>query len=307
MCGLFGYFGFHCDGRKLNQLAKLAERRGPHAWGIAAFWEYKEPWIGRFTTTYSKTKEHAGGAMWAKVVVGHCRLATTGKLSVADTQPLEHSGVVVAHNGVIHRHRDLARLYEVELATDNDSELAAALMGGSLAGSDRALGVMGRAPFAMLATDGHGLLAVSGGQPLYTDGEYFCSVEFEGAEPMLEGMVLKYDRATENQRDHEVGKFEPERKAIPGRREPIANVVWLDERALKPAGDLWGAAGPPEGALADLEADIASHGLLRPAVASRAGVLDGLYGRLLVELVRRGGPVAALTGGLVPVVFIKED
>jgi predicted glutamine amidotransferase len=113
MCGHFGIAGVGINGKDLKALKGLGivtQLRGLDGAGV-----YADKILG----TKSKNLPITSKSEWdfcdlmahdsssvdnimADVVIGHCRAATAGKVSVENCHPFEHGNFVIAHNGTLH-------------------------------------------------------------------------------------------------------------------------------------------------------------------------------------------------------------
>ncbi len=190
MCGLYGFVshrGVGPDSDLLNHVARLAERRGPHAHGIAwadrgrlfnlkapvPFSDVVEPFVGLTGSTVA--------------VLGHCRLSTTGDnwQDTANNQPLVMDQTAISHNGIVADAKTLADLARWNMKTQCDSEVLLQIL------NEMAVDQYGNLPPAIitiLERDRSALMwidrdffgAYRHGQPLWcwdrAGGTYFCSV-----------------------------------------------------------------------------------------------------------------------------------
>lgn len=176
MCGLFGFSGpGRGDRLLLGQIAGLAGRRGPDAWGVWA--------DGRRHANMGRVTAQAVAAIPApRTLIGHARLAT-----VLDTkrpeccQPIRAGRWVVAHNGTVPNVQALSRRFGFSLSTGVDSEAIAHLL-AAMPLHQAMSHVDHRGHFAVSALDAKTgaveLLAV--GLPIWAiarpEGRYWCSV-----------------------------------------------------------------------------------------------------------------------------------
>jgi len=134
MCGVFGFVSNgrkRPDVRTLERIARVTERRGPHAFGFA--------WIdgaGRLRC-YKQTGRISDSlgllalAEDARMLVGHCRYATQG--SPADNinnHPHPADGGWYVHNGVIADYERLVNDLDLAPVSACDSELLGLLIEG---------------------------------------------------------------------------------------------------------------------------------------------------------------------------------
>jgi glucosamine 6-phosphate synthetase-like amidotransferase/phosphosugar isomerase protein len=132
MCGVFGFVS--CDGGRpdlgvLARVARVTERRGPHAFGFA--------WIdgrGRLKC-YKQTGrigDHLGllaMAADARMLVGHCRFATQGDpADNINNHPHPADGGWIVHNGQLPRYDELLRDFGLYPVSACDSEVLGLLV-----------------------------------------------------------------------------------------------------------------------------------------------------------------------------------
>lgn len=183
MCGIFGFTGTLPDPNLCNQLAALAETRGPHAWGIST----RTP-DGQIQTVKQTGSITAARPQWPQTsFIGLCRMATSGTWrDPANNQPMVSGRVALVHNGNVYNDRDIFRRHAVSPETGCDSEaiLVAYLQSTALSPAARLRDAAGqvdrRSPLAVLVLEADGaLVAMRRGHPLYMrpglGGFYFCS------------------------------------------------------------------------------------------------------------------------------------
>jgi glutamine phosphoribosylpyrophosphate amidotransferase len=140
MCGLFAWLAptEDCWDYQLAESAvRGAASRGPHGWGVARFLPVNPPEVAASTLVMRKPGAMLDGERLRYqpapgIVVGHCRLATSGGPSgytdLAAIQPLNCGGLAVAHNGNVRNASDLISKYELRPRTNNDSEILGLLL-----------------------------------------------------------------------------------------------------------------------------------------------------------------------------------
>ena len=190
MCGIFGFVSHNGHGpdlRRLEQIARATQRRGPHAFGFA--WIDERGRLRMFKQT-GRISDHLGllaMAVDAKMLIGHCRYATHGSPdNNLNNHPHPVDGGWLVHNGVIH---DVDRVIEenaLHPVSECDSEVLGLLieeLDGSLV--ERcidAVHLAGDAPLAMAAVwrNPQRLVVVRSGNPLHfgetPGGHYFGSL-----------------------------------------------------------------------------------------------------------------------------------
>lgn len=132
MCGIFGFItrdGQGPDVARLRRLALITQTRGVHAFGLA--------WVGADgpIQTFKRpgpAEDHLDRlkrCRQARVVIGHCRLATHGvPADNRNNHPHRAGGGYLVHNGVVFNHRELARRYGLSPQGECDSEILGLLM-----------------------------------------------------------------------------------------------------------------------------------------------------------------------------------
>jgi glucosamine 6-phosphate synthetase-like amidotransferase/phosphosugar isomerase protein len=132
MCGVFGFVSH--DGGKLNlgvlaRVARVTERRGPHALGFA--------WIDRRgrLKCYKQTgriSDHLGllaMAANARMLVGHCRYATQGDpADNINNHPHPADGGWLVHNGQVRNYAELVQAFGLCPVSACDSEVLGLLV-----------------------------------------------------------------------------------------------------------------------------------------------------------------------------------
>jgi glucosamine 6-phosphate synthetase-like amidotransferase/phosphosugar isomerase protein len=132
MCGVFGFVSR--DGGKLNlgtlaRVARVTERRGPHAFGFA--WIdgrgrlkcYKQ--TGRITDQLGLLAMAAD----ARMLVGHCRFATQGDpADNINNHPHPADGGWIVHNGTIRNYAELVQAFNLFPVSACDSEVLGLLV-----------------------------------------------------------------------------------------------------------------------------------------------------------------------------------
>jgi asparagine synthetase B (glutamine-hydrolysing) len=177
MCGLFGFSGPGRGNMSLiTELALLAGRRGPDAWGV---WNDGTT-IARMGRV---TGEALRGLAPAHATMGHARLATVlGTKRVECCQPLAVGDFVVTHNGVVPNAQALADEFGFRLGTGVDSEAIAHLLNRHDARLGAVMSLVDLGPHAVVALNRRtGTVEFqAGGLPLWTrqqpEGVYWCSV-----------------------------------------------------------------------------------------------------------------------------------
>lgn len=292
MCGLFGFVstGGFADGKFVDHLADRAAERGPDGWGIS--WSAD----GENFCDYAADGKYCGGAdkvvAVARVVVGHCRLATSGDRAIR--QPVACGKGRIAHNGNVANYRDLAAGLPAKM--DLDSEVLGLLIdAGAGALAARVESALARAqppsPSAVVAAWPRAVAVAETGQPLFLltreEGVYFCSVDPGGGDRLVGSADWPVASAS-----------------FPAPRgQPIADVAWLPRDWVKPNDYNPNKQAPPESRL--LKVSILEDGWTQSIVVHRGSnvIVDGEHRWLAAA----DKDVAALTGGLVPVVFVDGD
>jgi glutamine phosphoribosylpyrophosphate amidotransferase len=199
MCGLFAYRGTDLpDADRLDEIALAASTRGPHAFGLYGRSEQAE-WLYKHRGALARQwPSCASQAHSYPLLIGHCRLSTSGRLddhcTMSNNQPLQRGPLVLAHNGIVPLEAPAEALF-----TRCDSEIALLYLhpvrGGTLA--ERVQAFLHRLPptepYALIVTDGGELVSACRGLPLYgrfEQGVYLCSRAFTGAVALPDGALL---------------------------------------------------------------------------------------------------------------------
>ena len=171
MCGLFGFIGTEPAAEIMRGAVKRARQRGPD--GMA--W-----WDGDRSRT---------DAVGGKLILGHCRLATSGAIGVL--QPLVAGEFAITHNGNIRDHRSIAARLGIECETSVDSELILKLLARD--GWPAVIRELPLSPGAVVAVEPAAIHLLSNKLPLYSlarpEGLYWCSTK--GPEPGWEPVTYR--------------------------------------------------------------------------------------------------------------------
>jgi len=132
MCGVFGFVSFNGKGpsmKRLEAIAAVTERRGPHAFGFS--WVDSKGRIKMFKSTGKIT--NALGVLTlardAVMLIGHCRYATHGAPeNNLNNHPFPADGGWYVHNGVISNHEDIIADNHFAPVTECDSEVLGMLI-----------------------------------------------------------------------------------------------------------------------------------------------------------------------------------
>lgn len=193
MCGLFGFIGQSADVDLVRRLALLAAQRGPDSWGM---WIHRQGGGEQIMVHYHRKLDpkHLDNIDHCDMIIGHCRLATSGSIGVI--QPLACGSLVIAHNGNFYDVDRIRPTLPTEPKTDCDSEvLGLAIEAGARRTSllRSVLSVMANrlkcSPTAFLVATTKRLVAFTEGLPLFElrniEGVYFCSLAVEGSTPII--------------------------------------------------------------------------------------------------------------------------
>lgn len=131
MCGVFGFVsnGEAVDFKRLRKIAIDTESRGAHAHGIA--WIDGEGRLRRYKSPgrISKNLGCLELAKDARMIIGHCRYATHGAYEQNENNhPHPADGGWIVHNGIVHNYAHLARLYDLPVVSECDSEVLGLLL-----------------------------------------------------------------------------------------------------------------------------------------------------------------------------------
>lgn len=113
MCGIFGWIyradTIVSDTQKTIIAAILSygnDSRGGNSWGYAAISEAEENEIVILRGLGNLSPQSQELWRYAQIMA-HCRLATTGNISIENSHPFEIGGIIGAHNGIIYNHEEL--------------------------------------------------------------------------------------------------------------------------------------------------------------------------------------------------------
>lgn len=179
MCGVFGFVSKTGKGpslRTLQTIARVTERRGPHAFGFA--WIDQAGRMRAFRgegriSDYLGLLEMAAGA---RLLVGHCRYATHGSPEqIINNHPHPCDGGWICHNGQVANLVDLLVEHEFSPTSECDSEVIGLLIENSPARTtllrciEAVDQVTGKLALLGLwkSADGGRLVAIRRGKPLH--------------------------------------------------------------------------------------------------------------------------------------------
>ncbi len=254
MCGIFGFISNNGKGADLDRLAAIAEdtqTRGVDAFGLAwqangKRYQYKRAGAAA-PRCGDELRERVAGA---HIIVGHCRHATHGAPSEnKNNHPHAAWGRLpgnprhvdalslgaMVHNGVVRNYKRLARVFDLSLETECDSEVLGHLAGqqvGDLGQQFRRAVALAEGPCALLALFTDHLVLLRRGNPLYwsTDdtGYYLASrpdALHKNAQAVPDNYVsvLRYNRKS------------AERVEMVGSRSDCAIVDLIDWKRYSPA------------------------------------------------------------------------
>ncbi len=189
MCGVFGFVAKENGPLNMNilkRIAKVTERRGPHAWGMA--WLNRSGRLCMYKQT-GRIRDSLGMLAMARdavMLIGHTRYATQGDPdNNLNNHPHPCDGGWIVHNGVIPHFRELITEHELHPVTECDSEvlglLVEKLQGDLLTRCVDTANIAGQRNFVMLGLWKPGrLVAVRHGNPLHVGetnrGYYLASL-----------------------------------------------------------------------------------------------------------------------------------
>lgn len=132
MCGVFGFVSFDGKGPNLKRLEAIAHvtmRRGPHAFGFA--WLDGAGRLRMFKQT-GRIVDYLGllaMAHDARMLIGHCRFATHGDpKNNLNNHPHPADGGWIVHNGVIGDYDEIVHAGDLHPVTGCDSEVLGLLI-----------------------------------------------------------------------------------------------------------------------------------------------------------------------------------
>lgn len=130
MCGIIGYTGKKQAKDILLESLELLEYRGYDSAGIAVSGSKKDDiqlakCAGRVRDLEKlcEQKQFSGTAG-----IGHTRWATHGGVSDVNAHPHTRGQVTLVHNGIVENYRELIQKYELEMISETDTEVVAAML-----------------------------------------------------------------------------------------------------------------------------------------------------------------------------------
>lgn len=175
MCGVFGFVAKE-DGKLnmkiLTRVARITERRGPHAWGLA--WINSKGQMCSYKQTGSIRDSLGLLAMAedARLLIGHTRWATQGDPEDNNNNHPHQCGTgFIVHNGMIPSYRSIIAEHGLHPQTDCDSEVLALLIAQQakqplLKTCVKAAEIAGERALVMLGLWPGKLVAIRKGNPL---------------------------------------------------------------------------------------------------------------------------------------------
>jgi glucosamine 6-phosphate synthetase-like amidotransferase/phosphosugar isomerase protein len=132
MCGVFGFVSRNngrVDLKALQRVAQVTERRGPHAFGFA--WIDRQGRLKCYKQT-GRVSDHLGllaMAADARMLIGHCRLATQGDpADNINNHPHPADGGWIVHNGQVRNYRRVVDDFGLFPVSACDSEVLGLLI-----------------------------------------------------------------------------------------------------------------------------------------------------------------------------------
>lgn len=250
MCGVFGFIS--ADGKGpdlalLRAIGRETETRGQHAHGLA----WVDP-AGRLhaykrSDRLSWNLECLDRLDGARMVIGHCRYATSGR-GEGDNHPHPADGGWIVHNGIVFNHRELVRRFDLAPSTKCDSEVLGLLIGrgnGSLLERAAAAVAPAEGPLVVMGlwTRPLRLLVVRRGKPLHVavDGNrnvYFASLpgaleasrRLSTADRLLDN-TARVVRVVNGDLEQRIAEVEPCRKRKAEANPPLGRPLKSSSRA----------------------------------------------------------------------------
>lgn len=197
MCGIVAFAGLNPNPALLDQLAVLAERRGPDGSGWAVY-DAAAGWTVTRDHAAPLTRVERPDVAGARLVIGHSRLATDGGVDLESRcQPYhDEHGVVVAYNGSlpgVWPDGDTAEIMARVLEAGPQIGLLRFLALAEMRSADRQAVIVGAGLPGVLGAQLWVAQRVGfyGPMPLWSmqldEGLYLCSRKFDGAEKLEVG------------------------------------------------------------------------------------------------------------------------
>lgn len=288
MCGLFGFIGNALDPEVIVKAFESAKDRGPDGWSY---------FDGKERISFVDSKDLLKGLAGKKLVLGHCRLATSG--SVAVQQPIIRGSNAIAHNGNVPCYAQACDRLGITLETGCDTELILRLLEQAET-INCVIKSLSLSAYAIAALVDGSLYLTASRLPLFvlesSNGLYWCSKKLGD-----NWVAINSKKVTAT--GSSVGK-------AGAANQPISKVEWVDRNSIEPNDYNPNKQAPPEHRL--LEISILQDGWTQPIVVFDSGdgskpiIIDGEH-----RWRTSGKPsVSKLTGGMVPIVRIckpRED
>lgn len=182
MCGLWGFNNSYNSKININiakDIILKADERGGHSFGIYGIKHNNDELIfksnGRVDNNIDSILDLIRNC---KYVIGHSRLATSGDISLFNSQPIFTRDGAIVHNGNVIDYKQIYSQFNYTPITDNDSEAMILKLKNELDITD---------PHAFLFIKKYEyvseLLVNNNGLPLFkkthNNIDYFCSKNFE--------------------------------------------------------------------------------------------------------------------------------
>lgn len=194
MCGIFGYYGLEPNQIKIRKLMMLADSRGGHAHGIVyRNKEGRRSIRGQGPMQNNKILNHLDNDL----IIGQSRLASTHIFEpgmLQNVQPLIFNDMTIIHNGDFKDYQQIYSKYSYTPITSVDSEVIRCVLNNE--------GYQGLCDYlnqhnhaVVLLFNNNDIFLQRNNLPLFvemTDSDfYFCSRQFEGAQPLAERKLIK--------------------------------------------------------------------------------------------------------------------